>query len=82
MRIVGYTWRAENYRPEALIEALIADGTLAPGARSLTPEEALDQAAGVAGIDRYDERTFDSGDFPKVIHAGQITDDDSDWYQP
>jgi hypothetical protein len=39
-------------------------------------EEALDFLAQRRGIDRYDEHTFDSGDFPKVIFRDQVTDDD------
>lgn len=81
MSIAGYTWRAENYLPDDLIEAMIAARLLAPGARSMTVEEALDQAASVEGIDREDECTFDSEDFPKVILGSQITDD-VDWYRP
>lgn len=79
--IAGYTYQAENYRPDDLIELLISAGDAAPGARGMTPEEVLDQIAGERGIDRLDERTFDSGEFPKVILEEQVTDDDRvTWY--
>ncbi|WP_301851148.1 hypothetical protein [Rhodococcus pyridinivorans] len=44
-------------------------------------EDALDQIAASNGIDRMDERTFDTNDFPKVIFVDQLTDADlADWY--
>jgi hypothetical protein len=79
--IAGYTYKADNYRPDQLIELLIAEGVASPGARSLTVEEALDQIAGANAIDRYDEHSFDSSDFPKVIFVSQLTDTDyKTWY--
>lgn len=79
--IVGYTYAVENWLPEELLEALIASGDLAPGARGIGLEAALDQLAGERGIDRQDERSFDSSEFPKVIFASQLNlEDDWDWY--
>lgn len=79
--IAGYTYRADNYRPTDLIELLIAEGTASPGARSMTVESALDQIASANAVDRYDERSFDSSEFPKVIFVDQLTEDDrKDWY--
>ena len=80
-RIAGYTYQAENFMPADLIEYMIGQGAASPAARSMTVEEALDQIAQANAIDRYDERSFDSGDFPKVIFEEQLTEDD-DWYQP
>lgn len=77
--IAGYTYRADNHRPEALVEILIREGRLAPGARGMDPDAALDQLAGVEGVDREDETAFDSGDFPKIVRADQLTVDDLDW---
>lgn len=77
--IVGYTYRAENHLPAHLIEALIAEGRLSPGARGMDADEALDQLAAVEGIDRQDEYSFDSDEFPKVILVGNVTEDDEDW---
>ena len=75
----GYTYKAENYRAEALVELLIKEGRLAPGARGTGAEEALNQLAGGEGVERDDERSFDSDDFPKTISVHQLTDDDIDW---
>lgn len=77
--IVGYTYRADNHRPDALVEALIREGRLAPGARGMDPDEALDQLAAIEGVNRQDEYTFDSDEFPKVILFVNITEDDEEW---
>lgn len=79
--IAGYTYKAENFTPTALVEHLITEGRLAPGARGMTAEEALNQLAGIEGVEREDEYTFDSDDFPKTITAGQLTVDDLDWLE-
>lgn len=72
--IVGYTYRAEQYCPTCLPRALTPTGhntvTTEP------TETLLDGLAQAAGIDRTDENTFDSGDFPKVILASQVEDDE------
>ncbi|MBM4570246.1 hypothetical protein GS896_27480 [Rhodococcus hoagii] len=78
--IAGYTYKAENYLPANLIEAMIADGSASPAARDMSVEDVLDQIAAANAIDRMDERSFDSSEFPKVIFESQITDADSDWY--
>lgn len=82
--IVGYTYKAENYMPRQLIEVLINEGRAAPAARDMPVEDVLDQIVGAEALDldRMDERSFDSGDFPKVIFESQITESDDDWYQP
>lgn len=64
---VGYDYQSDSYHPSDLIEVLIRQGHLSPAARSMNPEDALDQLADSMGIDRNDERSFDSGEFPKVI---------------
>jgi len=38
-------------------------------------ENALDQIAEANAIDRYDESTYDSGEFPKVIFADSVEED-------
>lgn len=80
--IVGYTYKADNYLPETLIELMISNGTASPGARGMSAEDVLDQIAATNGIDREDEYSFDTDDFPKVIFVDQITEDDADWYKP
>lgn len=74
--IVAYTYNAENWTPAGLIEVGIREGWLAPAARDMAPEDVLDQAQHAEGVDRYDERSFDSGDFPKVIFADSLNDDE------
>lgn len=79
--IAGYTYKAENYRPTHLIELLISAGDAAPGARGMSSEDVLDQIAGERGIDRADEQTFDSNEFPKVVLEADVTEDDRrTWY--
>lgn len=77
--IAGYTYRADNHRPDELVEALIAEGRLAPAARGMDADDTLDQLAGIEGIDRDDEQSFDSDEFPKVILRFQLTEDDEGW---
>ena len=79
--IAGYTYKGENYLPGRLIEQLIVHGLASPGARDMIVEDALDQIAGANAIDRYDERTFDTSEFPKVIFVTHLTEDDyRTWY--
>ena len=73
---VGYTYRAETLCPTDVVEALIASGLAAPAARDMNEEEALDQIAGANCIDREDESTFDSDEFPKVVFSVQVEDDE------
>lgn len=40
-------------------------------------EVCLDGEANFLGIDRDDEATFDSSEFPKVVFADQITSDET-----
>lgn len=79
MRIVGYTFRADNWCTACIMgqlptgEGEAFDGwALAEGAAPMQPEDELNEIAAAFGIDRMDERTYDSGDFPKVIFAHQI----------
>lgn len=68
--IVAYVFNADIYCPPCVIEALISAGIASPGARGMAVEDALDQIAGANAIDRYAEATYDSGEFPKVVFAG------------
>ncbi|MHD0294280.1 hypothetical protein [Rhodococcus qingshengii] len=80
--IAGYTYKAENMMGETLIERLIAESIASPGARGMSAEDVLDQIAGTNGIDRSDEYSYNSGDFPKPIKVEQLTEDDNEWYRP
>ena len=79
--IAGYTYQAENYTPTDLIEVMVAAGELSPAALDMKVEDVLDQHAGALAIDRYDERSFDSSEFPKVIFWSQVTEDDDEWLE-
>lgn len=75
--VVGYTYRADMFDPACMVEVLIREGRLSPGARGMSAEEALDQLAEVESVDRRDESTFDSDEFPKVAlgvfrHEGDV----------
>lgn len=61
--VVGYAYRAANYCGAHILAALGAE----PAAPARV-EMALDQLADERGLNRGDEATFDSGDFPKVEH--------------
>lgn len=73
--IVGYTYAANNYCEHCTAVMFEREDADAPnifqGAESILNDE-----AGRRGIDRMDERSYDSGDFPKVIFASQVEDED------
>ena len=70
--IVGYTFNADTYCP-GCIEGALCDNRFSADHE---PEESLDLIAAERGIDRMDESSFDSDDFPKVIFACQVESDD------
>jgi hypothetical protein len=73
--IIGYTYKADNYTPGALIKHMVHIRELSPAARwDMTPEGALDQLAAAYGIDRDNEYSFDSDEFPKVIGSWMDAD--------
>lgn len=73
--IVSYAYQAEEVRHQDLIERIYPSwsrrGILSPAALDASAEDVLDQAAAYLGIDRIDESTFDSDDFPKI---GRLSD--------
>lgn len=71
--IVGYTYAADNYCPDCIRDSFV---TLSGWEVGRTTEELLDHAADIRGIDRADEGSFDSGDFPKVILASMVETDE------
>jgi len=80
--IVGYIFCADIYCPDCIIDALpTGDGqafdgwSLGEGVR-MTTEENLTEVAAAFGIDRNDEGSFDSGDFPKVVFAEWVESSD------
>ena len=73
--IVGYTYQAENLCTGCTRTLAMRWGGFDDGAATST-EALLDRLAGVVGVDRYDERSYDSDDFPKVIFDSQVEDSD------
>jgi hypothetical protein len=74
--IAAYTYRTELLCPTCTIETLIAIGDAAPAALDLPAEDVLDQCAGALAIDRDDKTSYDSHEFPKVVHLDQLSPDD------
>lgn len=71
--VVGYVYRADIYCPVHLLDTYRARRRAAGASidstrqRASGVEDVLDIYASDRGIDREDETTFDSDDFPKVI---------------
>jgi len=72
--IAAYTYRAETHCPACVIETMITDGDASPAARDMPTEDVLDQCAAASAIDRADESSFDSDEFPKVVFLHQVHD--------
>jgi hypothetical protein len=77
--IVAYVYQADIHCPAATARLVERDidqryGTYAGRMDYETVEEYLDRAAKHLGIDRYDEWTYDSNDFPKIVFADQMED--------
>lgn len=76
--IIGYSFQCDTYCSACIINAMPTgegepfDGwALAKGVK-MSAEENLAEIAETFGIDRMDERSFDSMDFPKVIFRDMI----------
>lgn len=67
MKIVGYTYQAEHLHPVCAVLEYAGDSD-----PYVSAETELDRYAERAGIDREDEYSFDSGDFPKVIFSTML----------
>lgn len=81
--VIGYTFQAETLCSSCVIDALpTCEGEAFDGWADVTgrmgAEENLNELAAAFGIDRMDEHSFDSGDFPKVIFASQVDGDTCD----
>lgn len=68
--IVAYTYRADIYCPGCIVQMLTDDEFL----QSVNTELALNFMAEnwAMPLDRGDESTFDSDDFPKVVFSSQV----------
>lgn len=69
-RIAGYTFQAENLCPSCAAEAAGWNGYEG------NPHTYIDKAGRAEGFNVDDERSFDSGDWPKVIFEVQAEDAD------
>lgn len=67
--IVGYAYCADTYCADCIGARLTPNGHNRVTAQSA--EALLDALAAGAGVDRENEATFDSGDFPKVLFRDQ-----------
>jgi len=80
--IVAYTYKAQILCPECtaaqVAKAIDWTGNIVmPMMDAETVEEYLDRAAGFLQVDdREDEWSFNSWDFPKVVFADQIEQDE------
>jgi hypothetical protein len=72
--VIAYTYNADTYCPHCVAVAFerTEGPSLFDGAEAI-----LDARATEAGIDRYAEETFDSGDFPKVVFASMVEGDEN-----
>ena len=81
--VVGYTYAAEILCPACTLAALpTGKGERFDGWRDatedLSPEDNLADLAAAFGIDREDERSYDSDEFPKVIFSSSNDDEACD----
>lgn len=78
--VVGYTYRADEYCPTCIVDAAQLYASVG-GLDPRDTEHRLDYCANSLDIDRQDESTFDSDDFPKVIFRDQTIhhDDGEVW---
>lgn len=80
--IVGYTYKADIYCGECVLDELARDinAGYVEAAREMgfSTEKVLNRLALRIPLDREREETFDSGDFPKVIFRDQtdVADDE------
>jgi hypothetical protein len=69
--IIGYTFNADVYCADCMrdMAVMAVDSRLPLWAHHGSTEGVLDNWAATAGVDRGDEASFDSSQFPKVIFS-------------
>lgn len=70
VRITGYIFRADTYCPSCIGQPVADSLGYVPEGEGLNRwqvEEMLDTLAETLGVDRQNESSFDSDDFPKVV---------------
>ena len=75
--IVGYTYKAETLCLDCGHGAARRESPDPAPVESMSPEVELNDWARLVGIDRDDEASFDSDDFPKVVFADAVTEDET-----
>jgi len=63
--IVGYIYRADIFCTDHIVQQIAGEDSVDDVSGAV--EEKLDYIATMFRIDREDELSFDSGDFPKVV---------------
>jgi len=77
---VGYTWRAENWAADRIIEGLEQAPIELPTFYGGEPVGVLmKHIAELNGIDYDNPYSYDSDDFPKPIYADQLSCSDQEW---
>ena len=74
--IVGYAYMADIWCESCLEDCLgrgITVKNWAVGLKRGSAEVMLDDLAGTIGVDRNDEYSFDSDDFPKIVTLGHLS---------
>lgn len=74
--LAAYAYRADLYCPACIIEDMITHRDASPAARDMPAEAVLDQCADALAIDRSDEPSFDSSEFPKPVFLDTLGPDD------
>jgi len=72
--VVAYTYKADIYCPSCVFTAFQRQASPTYVEHLTDTEQVLDAAADKLGIDRYDEHTFDTDDFPKVCFSHHLED--------
>lgn len=75
----AYTFKADVYHPDCIVPAMAAtedyEGWDLAAGITMTVENNLDEIAAAFSINRGDEVTFDSDEFPKVVFSDQLDSD-------
>jgi hypothetical protein len=72
--IAAYTYMSDTYCPPCLIGHMVRTGEASLDARDMPTEHVLDQCAAANAIERTDEASYDSSEFPKVVFLHQLAD--------
>lgn len=74
--IVAYTYNADTYCPDCIVGQVLARNPDIHSTRLdyINTERDLWRLANLLRINRDNEASFDSGDFPKVVFSSQVED--------